>query len=294
MYPFMLTEAGQDLYEDLTAKILGTQTGMSRKWCRWFREHVILLKRHGKVSFVGKRILLFQPGWSLAPAILSNFITDQSVVVIEDRRRTSSRYLQTAIRESLSVLPHLMRTCNTALDTYKLSKLKVCKTVEQLTEDFQIHYLIDRKLTLQSVEDSSIDLLLSMGRLEHLSPIVLNRVSNQFNRIIRQGGFGSHIVDHRDHLSYFDPKRHVFYHLTLDDCTWERQSKGRQRFRNRLLGSDYGPIFNKTGFEVVANIHSHHRNDANGVDPKSFYGKFKNISQSDLEAAVSHFILRRL
>jgi hypothetical protein len=33
MYPFMRTEAGADLYEWLTAVVLGTQSGMSAKWC---------------------------------------------------------------------------------------------------------------------------------------------------------------------------------------------------------------------------------------------------------------------
>ena len=39
MYPFMRTQRGADLYDWLTAGVLGTQWAMSQKWCYWFREH---------------------------------------------------------------------------------------------------------------------------------------------------------------------------------------------------------------------------------------------------------------
>src|SRR5437667_9482063 len=93
MYPFMRSRAGADLYEWLTAVALGTQRGMSRKWCYWFREHVVLCRRFGRASFPEKRLWLFQPGWSLAPVLLSAIATGQGALVTEDRRRLPKRYL---------------------------------------------------------------------------------------------------------------------------------------------------------------------------------------------------------
>jgi len=69
MAPFERTAAGAGLYEWLTAVGLGTQSGMSAKWCYWFREHVVLCRRSGGASFADGRIWLFEPGWSLAPVV---------------------------------------------------------------------------------------------------------------------------------------------------------------------------------------------------------------------------------
>src|SRR5437762_7608474 len=99
MMPFMQTQVGADLYEWLTATVMGTQKGMSRKWCYWFREHVVLCRRYARMEFKDKRIWLFQPGWSLAPVILGTLATGNGPMVTEDRRRLASRYVPTAIEE---------------------------------------------------------------------------------------------------------------------------------------------------------------------------------------------------
>ena len=80
--PFMRTEAGADLYEWLTAVVLGTQSGMSRKWCYWFQgARRALSQSKVGLQFPGSRIWFFQPGWSLAPVFMSKIATGRGAHV---------------------------------------------------------------------------------------------------------------------------------------------------------------------------------------------------------------------
>jgi hypothetical protein len=64
-------------------------------------------------------------------------------------------------------------------------------------------------------------------------------------------------------------------------------------YRNRLLEGDYIRMFEAQGFEVLAAVHHLHREDAAGVSPSSLWGRFSELSPADLEAAVTHFVVRR-
>ena len=111
-------------------------------------------------------------------------------------------------------------------------------------------------------------------------------------RVLVPGGLGSHIVDHRDHYWHYDKSIHCFHHLTFSDKDWAALCKGRKLYRNRLLEPDYVREFERAGFEVLAAIHELHRRDAEGIDPKSFWGPFKALTRDDLQAAVTHFVVR--
>jgi cyclopropane fatty-acyl-phospholipid synthase-like methyltransferase len=133
---------------------------------------------------------------------------------------------------------------------------------------------------------------MSMGRLEHLSQSDLGYLFAQMRRILVPGGLGSHIVDHRDHYWHYDKTIHCFNHLTFSDSKWEALCKGRKSYRNRLLEPDYLRMFEHAGFEVLAAIHDLHRADAEQVDPKTLWGRYSDLTEEDLQAAVSHLIVR--
>jgi Methyltransferase domain len=292
----MSSAVGQDTYEWLTAVVLGTQRGMSRKWCYWFREHVVLCRRVAHFGLHGKRVWLFQPGWSLAPIMLSYVVTGRGPLVTEDRRRLSRRYLPNSITE---VTKHASRICKTAgaegeFAPAFISRLESCsRSPRRALEICQATYSVGDLSRLASLPSDSVDISLSMGRLEHLSEAELSFLMSEMYRLTTHGGIGSHIVDHRDHFSYYDKSIHCFHHLSFSDQSWAAIAKRGKVFRNRLLEPDYIRLFQRAGFEVLAAIHELHKHDADHVDPKTLWGPYADLTPQDLEAAVSHFIVRR-
>jgi SAM-dependent methyltransferase len=291
--PFMLTNAGADFYDWVTAVVMGTQAGMSRKWCYWFREHVVLCRRFGGANISGSRVWLFQPGWSLAPVLLARIVTACGPIVTEDKPRLADRYIKAAIDQVRSSFPKLLRIP----DFDRSCAEELLNSASALRGTKEILRLCDASYSasddsLSSQPAASADICMSMGRLEHFSEDLLTQLISQMRRILIPGGLGSHIVDHRDHFWHFDKSIHCFNHLTFSDKQWSRIAR-RKLYRNRLLEPDYIRLFNDGGFDVLAAVHELHRNDGRGVTPYHLWGRYKSVPQAVLEAAVTHFIVRR-
>lgn len=295
MYPFSHNRFGENLYEWLTAAALGTQKGMSRKWCYWFREHILLSRRHANISFSGKRIWLFEPGWSLAPVILSYLVTAKGPLVTEDYNRQAKRYISPALTEVHKAAPIVCKSAVVpATNLEFLNSIERITSTQQMLDTCQAQYLVGDPQDLKNIPSEAADICFSMGRLEHFKENDLRYLLQQMSRILSPHGIGTHIIDHRDHFWHYDKSIHCFHHLTFSDQAWSTLAKGRHIYRNRLLEPDYIRLFNEAGFEVLGCIHKLHRQDAKEVDPKSLWGPYAKLSFKDLEAAVSHFIVRRI
>ena len=294
MAPFSLSGAAEDLYEWLTAVLLGTQRGMSRKWCYWFREHVVLCRRYGRTDFGDSRLWLFEPGWSLAPVLLGRMISSREILVTESRARLAGRYLAPAREEVESAAPAILRSAGlrNGGDPPGAGWSEAASPRRVLSE-CRARYVVGGLDSLGELPTGSADVCFSMGRLEHFSREDLERLTGQMFRILRPGGVASHIVDHRDHHWHFDKSIHCFHHLCFSDEEWASLARGRHLYRNRLLEEDYIRLFERRGFEVRAAIHRLHREDASGVDPSSLWGRYSALTPRDLEAAVTHFVVRR-
>jgi SAM-dependent methyltransferase len=295
MLPFTVAPAGEDVYEWLTAIALGTQRGMSRKWCLWFREHVVLCRRYAKAELAGRRIWLYEPGWSLAPVMLARLVTEGGPLVTEPCRRLARRYVATAVSEVGRVAGQMCRSAGRdgGPSAGLLESLWRASSARQVLRACEADYRVGGPAELDRVPSESVDICMSMGRLEHLPEGMLREVLSHMRRILAPRGVGSHIVDHRDHFWHFDKSGHCFRHLTFSEQEWARIARGRKLYRNRLVESDYVRLFEEAEMEVVGCVHELHRNDTEGVDPRTLWGRYRDLSSHDLEAAVSHFIVRR-
>jgi SAM-dependent methyltransferase len=214
-------------------------------------------------------------------------------LVTEDRRRLATRYLPIAIDEVAKVAEQLCASAKTDSSRADLlQQLRAVNSADRALRLCDAHYVVGDLRALEEIPTGSIDICMSMGRLEHFSPSDLEFLFAQMRRVLVRGGLGSHIVDHRDHYWHYDKSIHCFHHLIFSDEEWAALCKGRKLYRNRLLEPDYLRTFEQAGFEVLAAVHELHRSDAEGVDPKDLWGPFADLTRDDLHAAVSHFIVR--
>ncbi len=294
IYPFTLSRFGEDVYEWLTAVGLGTQHGLSRKWCYWFREHVVLCRRYARMSIPGKRVWLFEPGWSLAPVLLARLASGRGPLITEPRPRLARRYLPVAVGAVAEVAEHLCRSSRQQeFDLPLLEDLRAVRSPRAVLTRCGADYRAWDLDALGALATGSVDWCLSMGRLEHYQESNLVVLLAHMRQAMSPGSVGSHIVDHRDHFWHFDKSNHCFHHLTFSDEQWQRIAKGRRLYRNRLIESDYVRLFQEAGFDILACVNELHRDDARGVDPASLWGRYRELATADLAAAVSHFIVRR-
>src|ERR1700712_563125 len=104
-----LTPVTADLYTFATTELLRTRVGEPRKWCQWYREHVILIRRHGELHLRGSRGWIFDSGFTMAAPILA--CLSGATTVFSGRRFTlRPSYNGVAFETVEKNLPRLART----------------------------------------------------------------------------------------------------------------------------------------------------------------------------------------
>ncbi len=290
---FGSTRPGCSLYWWLTAGLLGTRGAMPAKWCQWFREHVILVRRHGKLAVHDANVWVADPGFTVTAALLCRLLSDGTILLTERWPRLRPQYTPLSLSVVRERFPDMARWMKR-----EGSRLAVLDDLPErglgpLLQRIGARYLPRVEPKTVDAPADSVDLCLSMGALEHYSPSALSALVAEMARIVRPGGVISHIVDHRDHLWHFDPTKDCFHHLRLPDSFWQRVERNPLLYTNRLLHTDYLGMFRAAGFNVNYAGYGLHVPDTDGITRELLWGRYREASDEDLRAAVSHFVAVR-
>jgi SAM-dependent methyltransferase len=290
---FGRTAAGSRLYWWLTAGVLGTRRGMAAKWCQWFREHVVLGRRHGDLSTDDAGIWVIDPGFTATPALLCRLLSEGSILLTDRWHRLRAKYNRLALSVVRERFPDMARWVKRDESRLVVLEGLPADDLPALLQRIGASYLAPVDPAAVDAPSASTDLCLSMGALEHYAPPALRALVAEMARVVRPGGITSHIVDHRDHLWHADPTKDCFHHLRFPDRFWQRIEHNPLLYTNRLLRSDYVEMLTEAGFEVRYAGYGLHESDAADIAPELLWGRYREASDEDLRAAVSHFLAVR-
>lgn len=286
-----LTPPTADLYSFATTELLRTRVGEPRKWCQWYREHVILMKRHGDLSLRGSRGWILDSGYTLAAPILA--CLSGATTIFSGRRRFSLRssYNDVAFATVEKNLSKLAGTLGYSADeAQRILDLAKTEAPESLPAKLDARFLPRHWPPPVDIPDGSLDFVLSMGALEHYSPSDLRRLLAEMVRVLRPGGVLSHIVDHRDHSHHADCRLSPLHHLKYSDAMWRVIGRPPFSYTNRLLRSDYLDLFADLPVEVAYAGWDPHGQWT--FDQETFAPRFRHRPAEDYEALVSHFVCK--
>jgi SAM-dependent methyltransferase len=284
-----LTPLTADLYTYATTELLRTRVGEPRKWCQWYREHVILIRRHGELNLRGSRGWIIDSGFTLAAPILA--CLSGATTVFSGRRRFTLRssYDDISFETVEKKLPKLARTLDcTADEAGRILELAKTPDPQALPSALNARFLSRHWPPPVDIPDSSLDFVISMGALEHYSPLDLQRLLAEMIRVLRPGGVMSHIVDHRDHSHHAQSRLSPLHHLKHSDTMWRLIARPPFSYTNRLLRSDYLRMFAELPLEVTYSGWDPHGRWE--FDPRTFAPRFRDRPADDYEALVSHFV----
>jgi SAM-dependent methyltransferase len=286
-----LTPLTADLYSFVTTELLRTRVGEPRKWCQWYREHVILMKRHGELNLRGSRGWIIDSGYTSASPLLA--CLSGATTVFSGRRRFSLRpsYHAIAIATVEKNLPKLLGTLGCSADEAgRMLDLAKAADPKALPSSLNARFLSRHWPPPVDIPDRSLDFVISMGALEHYSPSDLRRLFAEMVRVLRPGGVLSHIVDHRDHSHHAQSRLSPLHHLKYSDAMWRLIARPPFSYTNRLLRSDYLDLFAELPVEVTYSGWDPHGQWE--FDQRTFAPRFRDRPAADYEALVSHFVCK--
>jgi SAM-dependent methyltransferase len=169
----------------------------------------------------------------------------------------------------------------------KSSSFNMHRDFDNMLENLNANYLTNGVDSLRDIPDESVDLLWSHAVLEHIRASSFSDFCKQSYRIAKPGGYASHVVDFKDHLS--SGLNNLRFPSEFWEKDWFAQNSGF--YTNRIRASSMRKEFENAGFEVK--IISESRWNASPISRSSLSIEFAKIDDSDLLVSGMHFLLKK-
>jgi len=105
---------------------------------------------------------------------------------------------------------------------------------------------VDTKL-----ETDSIDYYVSCAVLEHIDKVIIEKIINEGNRIVKNNGLFINYIDYKDHFCSSDPDISAINFLQYSDLEWKKYAGNRYMYMNRLRHDDYLNLFENAGHKIL-------------------------------------------
>lgn len=144
---------------------------------------------------------------------------------------------------------------------------------------------VKRIKTLSSVDEGTIDLVLSHSVIEHIPASDLVVFTQELWKVMRPGGLMVHVMDYRDHFF-----KYPFHFYQFSKQTWDRYLNPGDLHRLRL--SQHIKIL-ENNFSVVEIIVSERNEKAFNKIKNYIHKDFSEFSDQDLAVSSAVIILRK-
>ena len=133
--------------------------------------------------------------------------------------------------------------------------------------------------------DGEADLVISNAVLEHIESVDVTIA--EMARITRKGGFGIHVIDGSDHRRYTNVTCHPVDFLAVAD------NHGFVEGSNRVRPLEFGPLFERQGFEVIA-FYPFETVEVDASLRETFAEPFRSMPNEVLAVTMGKLVVRRL
>ncbi|MGB0176465.1 MAG: class I SAM-dependent methyltransferase, partial [Owenweeksia sp.] len=216
------------------------------------KDHLDYFRKHSKTN--GFKALELGSGWyPVVPVAL--FLAGAEEIVSIDV-------------SSLMKRKGILQTLKKFLEWYEQGKLEMLEPFIQESRIQKLKELNDSVLSKKELlkelhlklqvrdarntgfEADHYDLICSNNTFEHIYPVILKPIIQEFQRILRPGGIMSHFIDMSDHFAHLDDSISIYNFLQYSEKKWARIDNTVQP-QNRLRLKDYREMYQELNITVI-------------------------------------------
>ena len=242
------------------------------------KEHIDIVERYYHRPLGSATFYEFGSGWDLIIPLAFYTFGVQCQILVDIRNLLRPELVNDSIEkyQRIRLNPVLRRKPDRYIDAQQPDLVPLLKKY------YGIDYRAPCDARHTEIASCSIDCITSTSTLEHIPPQDIQKILEECYRILRDDGIMSFQIDYQDHYSYFDRDLSVYNFLQYSDKAWMWFSPSLG-YQNRLRHRDYIDLFQKVGFEVIAEC----RKDGTETD-------LKTISRLSLDGKYSAYSLPEL
>lgn len=226
-------------------------------------------------ALIGKKILELGPGDSIATAILAKCYGANAILV------DAGAYAKQDVSGYKRLVAELKN-----LDVTHVPDLSSASTLKDILEICGAIYLTDGIVSLQCLDDESVDLIFSQAVLEHVRKYEFMDTMKECYRVLKPEGRASHRVDLKDHLDS------SLNNLRFSEKVWESKFFSSSGFyTNRIRYSEMVQYFKDAGF--CADILNVDKWEKIPLPRNLMSNQFKNFSNEELRVSGFDVLLKK-
>ncbi len=169
-----------------------------------------------------------------------------------------------------------------------LSFVSGTKSFDDLYDLLGFKYVVNPQGTLSQFNESSFDLIVSSGVLEHVAKKALPDLVKDFHRLLKPGGFSFHHIVIADHLAMHDPGVSKKNYLRYSDRLWKRCFENQIQYFNRVQRPEWLCLFGSAGLELLEESPW-----TETIGPIKVDQQYIGLSQTDLECTVLNLVHKK-
>lgn len=175
--------------------------------------------------------------------------------------------------------------------TWEIARNNVAANAPDLTIPAPLPFDYRAPTDLTDIESASVDLVISRAVLEHITVEDLPSVLAQCRRVLRDGGWMCHSIDHTDHRAHLDRSLSFVDFLRYPDWQWGIIDRLWDSHQNRLRSSEFTRYFLDAGFEIL-DLQTH-TNHERAFEVK-YSDKYNKYDKNDRLVCTSSLILKKI
>lgn len=211
-----------------------------------------MLRRSGS-PIDGSVVLELGSGWKPTIPLLFRAAGARRVILTDAQRLLDARLLHV----TASRLTEISSMLSAGLEVREEDVRSRLATqdqegLDQVLATLGMEYLAPVDARSLPLTTGSVDIVVSRAVLEHIPPVVISDLFDEFNRVLcTRTGLACHVVDNSDHWAHVDRRLSMVNFLRYSDWAWKWFAVNRLDYTNRLRHSDYLQLLENSGFRVV-------------------------------------------
>ncbi len=241
------------------ANIIGTKkrvrAGLPGHFPRRAKRFLMLCKKHQALQD-GQRVLEVGTGWLHWDAIVIRLFYNIEATLFDvwDNRQLEAvkRYFGEFERQICTEV-EMDETLKQRVQRLTEVILKA-DSFDELYESLGFQYVIDKNGTLDQFQSNSFNLVYSWSVLQHVDRNIVAKLTQDFCRVLKPGGFSIHWIDFGDQIASFAGTRSNMCkknYLKYSDETWRRFFENKVQYFNRIQRPEWLKVLHEAGLELV-------------------------------------------
>jgi len=227
------------------------RAGLPDSYLRRARDVLELVARH-RVLRPNTKLLELGTGWLAWESTVLRLVHDLDATLFDvwdNRQWVAFRAYFAGLADRIEVLR--LDAASSARVVELLETILACRSFQDVYKRLGFRYVVEPSGSLASVEDESMDVVLSVNTLEHVHRPILPGCVRDMARVLRPGGYALHTIDLDDHLADYDSKVSRKQYLAYSDRLWRTVFQSRVYYFNRVERPEWRRLFELAGLELV-------------------------------------------